>query len=467
MRTRHLWLAVLLAAVLARLLTLSAYPLYDTTEARYAEIARLMVVSGDWITPQIDMGVPFWAKPPLSTWLTAASFKMLGFSEFAARLPAFLLMLVTALVTFRFGRTLFSDKAAIVACAILFTSALGFVAAGAVMTDAALLLSTTLSLASFGLLIREPNSIARYGFFVGLGLGLLAKGPIALLLVGLPVLIWTLWFRKLLWLWHEIPWLSGSALMLVIAVPWYLLAEINTPGFLEYFLIGEHWLRFVESGWQGDLYGSAHAQPRGTIWLYAIAAALPWSIFAIYAIAKGFKSRSISTSLTPVQGLLLLWALAPILFFTFAGNILAAYVLPGLPAFALLLGDWLSRRSYSTAHAGWLVPGLIVAAAMSGFFDAHVHKSQQGLIDYYYQNSASSTLYYFPVPPHSATFYSRGRVRSLQSDKDWLTYLATENAGSVAMRKRKQGDIPSDAKDCMEVERQFYDYVLMHRRDAC
>jgi hypothetical protein len=76
---------VLALAVLVRLLFLGSYPLADTTEARYAEVARLMLVSGDWITPQIEAGVPFWGKPPLSFWLTAGSFKLFGISEFAAR----------------------------------------------------------------------------------------------------------------------------------------------------------------------------------------------------------------------------------------------------------------------------------------------------------------------------------------------------------------------------------------------
>ena len=315
MSSRQLWMAALVTAVAVRLLTLSAYPLHDTTEARYAEIARLMVVSGDWIMPQIEPGVPFWGKPPLSIWLTAASFKLLGFSEFAARLPAFLLTLVTAVLTFRIGKKLYSEKAALAACVILVTSMLGFVASGAVMTDAALMFATTLSLVSFCLTVRDSTPFGRYGFFVGLGLGLLAKGPIALVLVGVPTLVWSLWQKNLSWLWRALPWGTGTIVMLAITGPWYLLAEINSPGFLEYFLVGEHWLRFVESGWQGDLYGSAHARPHGTILIYAIAAALPWSIIALYAGVQALKGKSPLRSLTPIQAYLLLWTLTPLVFF--------------------------------------------------------------------------------------------------------------------------------------------------------
>lgn len=93
--TERLVLLALVAVVLMRLLTLGLYPLTDTTEARYAEVARKMVELGDWITPWYDYGVPFWAKPPLSTWLTAASFKVFGLNEFAARLPHFVLAVAT------------------------------------------------------------------------------------------------------------------------------------------------------------------------------------------------------------------------------------------------------------------------------------------------------------------------------------------------------------------------------------
>ena len=467
MSSRQLWIAVLVAAVAVRLLTLSAYPLHDTTEARYAEIARLMVVSDDWIMPQIEPGVPFWGKPPLSIWLTAASFKLLGFSEFAARLPAFLLTLITAALTFRIGKKLYSEKAGLVACVILVTSVLGFVASGAVMTDAALMFATTLSLMSFCLAIRDPTPFGRYGFFVGLGLGLLAKGPIALVLVGVPTLMWSLWQKNLSWLWRALPWATGTMLMLTIAGPWYFLAEISSPGFLEYFLLGEHWLRFVESGWQGDLYGYAHARPHGTIWIYAIAAALPWSIIALYAGVQALKYRLTARSLTPVQAYLLLWTLTPVVFFTFAGNILAAYVLPAIPTFALLLGNWASSRSRSLAHAGWVVPVLITIVVLAGFFDTVAYRSQRDLVEYHYGNSPSSNLYYFPKLPHSASFYSTGMAKALSTKSALLEFLTSDDEGFIAVRKKFANDVPNDTDGCLRAAKEFGDYFLLEKHGQC
>ncbi len=467
MTSRRIWIAVLVTAALVRLLTLSAYPLHDTTEARYGEVARLMVVSGDWITPQIELGVPFWAKPPLSTWLTAGSFELFGFNEFAARLPAFLLTMLAALIVFRIGKTLYSGSAAIIACAIVFTSVLGFVASGAVMTDATLMLATTLSLASFSMTIRDPRPFGRYGLFVGMGLGLLAKGPIALVLIGTPILVWSLWHKNLLWLWRTIPWATGSIVMLVIAGPWYLLAEINSPGFLEYFLIGEHWLRFVESGWQGDLYGYAHPRPRGTIWIFGAAAALPWSVFALYAAGRTLKEKSPLRSMAPQQAFLLLWALTPLVFFTFAGNILPAYVLPGLPAFALLLGNWLSNRSHLAALSGLIVPAVFAAAAVFGLFDSIAYRSQKDLVEYHYENSPTTNLYYFPKVPYSASFYSSGRVQAISSESELARFVAAANDRNIAIREKYYSKLPDRLLNCLQVETRIHDFLLLRPIDRC
>lgn len=84
---RTLWW-VLGSILLLRLVGLGIYPLMDTSEARYAEMARKMVELNDWITPMFDYGVPFWGKPPLSFWTQAASMTVFGVNEFAARFPA-------------------------------------------------------------------------------------------------------------------------------------------------------------------------------------------------------------------------------------------------------------------------------------------------------------------------------------------------------------------------------------------
>ena len=209
--------------------------------------------------------------------------------EFAARLPSLVLLagcgaLVCALAAQRGGR----DQA-LWTLALFAATAMVFVAAGATMTDPALMLGTTLSMAGFWYAIDGPERyrrIAGCAFFAGLCIGLLAKGPVAAVLVLMPIGAWTLWTRSVASAWRRLPWVAGMLLAAALAGAWYWAAERATPGFLAYFFIGEHWKRFVEPGWTGDLYGAAHKHPPGLIWLLWIAAALPWSVGALVAIAR-------------------------------------------------------------------------------------------------------------------------------------------------------------------------------------
>ena len=82
-------------------------PLMDKTEARYAEISRIMAETNDWIVLQIDYGIPFWAKPPLSTWLSASSVTLFGENEFTLRLPY---LIITMIITFLLGRYALQKK---------------------------------------------------------------------------------------------------------------------------------------------------------------------------------------------------------------------------------------------------------------------------------------------------------------------------------------------------------------------
>ena len=131
---------------------------------------------------------------------------------------------------------------------------------------------------------------------------------------------------------------SGLLIAATLTLPWYILAEIKSPGFLHYFLLGEHFQRFVVPGWQGDLYGSGHQQPKGLIWLYASATFLPWSLFFLALLPRAASCvNEMTGSDRDWHSYLALWVVAPLILFTPAANILPAYALPGLPAAAVLL----------------------------------------------------------------------------------------------------------------------------------
>ena len=430
-RAARTLLPLLLLLLVLRLVLAGTLPLMDTTEARYAEIARKMAEIGDWITPWHEPGVPFWAKPPLSFWLTAWSFKLFGVSEFSARLPHLLCSLAVAALTGDLARRVLGATAGRRALALLGGSLMFVVASGAVMTDEVLLLCITAALHAFWCALHAPGRAAtygRWGFFVALGLGLLAKGPLAPVLVLIQVLPWAALSGRLRDAVARLPWLRGLALMLLLAAPWYLAAEARTPGFLQYFIVGEHWHRFVTPGWGGDRYGRAHQMAVGTIWLFAGLACLPWPLLLPWARRRGTGSRSGPPAARGWTAFVVLWSLAPLLFFTPARNIIAPYVLPALPGLALWGATWLQRQPPARADAllagGLGLMALVLAAACllptARWTDAHsarqlIRADQQARRADPMDATAAAPLVFVGERPFSASFYSGGRAREMAS----------------------------------------------------
>ena len=331
---------LLLGIMLIRLWSLGIYPLMDTTEARYGEMARKMLETGNWLYPLYDYGVPFWGKPPLSFWASAVTMTVFGVNEWAARLAPFLCVTAMAALFFCWSFTHKRVQQAMACSVVLFTCALGFVASGAVMTDAYLALGVMLSMLAFWRAMTSPKPSKLWGalFFLGLLIGLYSKGPLALVLCGIPIFLWTLIRKEWPALWRRIPWLTGTLCLLALTLPWYLAVEQATPGFLRYFFIGEHFERFVVKGWKGDLYGSGHSRPLGMIWFYALIMFLPWALLLPFLFRRCLGLAP--TQKQPSDGstlFLCLWAVTPMLFFTVARNILPAYVLPSTAALCLLL----------------------------------------------------------------------------------------------------------------------------------
>ncbi len=348
-------------AVTVRLVSLGLYPLMDTTESRYGEMARLMVETGNWLTPQIDYGIPFWGKPPMHTWASALGYQFFGQNEFSLRLPHWIASIGTLLLVYLLA--IRQGYNGLVAVLIVATCLVFSISSGAIMTDMLLTLSLTLALVSF-YRAWHGSKIWGYGISVGIAMGLLVKGPLVIVLFGLTVFPWLLYNHGfvdgLKQLWQKIPLVSGILLMGVIAFPWYWMAEQATPGFLHYFIVGEHWSRFMESGWKGDLYGTAHDQPRGSIWLFWFISSLPWSVVLLALWAKRIRQALKKDAVIPAKSsvedrhwhsFLFLWMLSPLILFTFSGNILVIYVLPGIPAIGLLVSYLIDGRS-----PGWLMP---------------------------------------------------------------------------------------------------------------
>lgn len=336
--------------VLVRVISIFLMPLTDTTEARYANTALMMSNLNDWITPFFKYHVPFLGKPPFAFWFEALSFKIFGIADFVPRLPSLFFTLATVWLIYKLVITLHDKLSAVLASLIYISSAVVFVLSGVVMTDPFLVFGTTLSLVSFLLVINGYKEYWRYLFFVGIGIGVLTKGPLAGVVVGGVITLWILlsYKERIVYL-KFFPWVKGILLMCVIFVPWYIAQEIKNPGFLYYFIVGENLGRFIDTGWHGDRYGYVHKEPHGMIWLFWIVASLPWSIVAISFIIKYIKTLKQSKILNVVKddniSFYLVWSLFIMLFFTFGGNTLWYYTLPSIGGFSILLALFFAKSS--------------------------------------------------------------------------------------------------------------------------
>jgi len=476
----RLLLVVVAVAALVRLATLGLYPLIDPTEPRYAEIGRRMAALGDWVTPWIGDGVPFWGKPPLSFWLTAGSFKLFGPGEFAARLPHWALGVLLVFVLWDFAARR-SRREAAYAAALTAGSALFFASSGAVMTDMALALGLTMAMRGFWLALRESGAarMREQAILVaGVAIGLLAKGPLALVLAGLPVAAWAIATGNLRRVFATLHWKSALVAILALSVPWYLLAEARTPGFLDYFIVGEHWNRFLVSGWEGDLYGHSHAFPRGTIWLFALLALMPWTVLVPVA---AWRWRGMAGPARAEDRSLLIylaaWALAPCVLFTLSGNILWTYVLPGIPAAALAASTWLARLPADRVERRLLAGGVALTAAVglalvvaydAGDFERET--SARALVrDYESRRSADEPLLFFRKRPLSGAFYTAGEAGEVMTAAELEARLA-DGPAWVALKSRHREQVPERLLDTLEpvVKGGEYDlyYAGPHLRQA-
>lgn len=399
------WLIVL---IVVRIFFNTMLPLMDKTEARYSEIARLMQETGDWVVPQIDYGTVFWAKPPLSTWLSAASVGVFGINEFAVRLPYLLVCVLIAVFIGRYRSR--EGMSPYLPGLLLFSLPEFFLHAGVVSTDTLLLFCVTGVMLSFWEGIQENAShYWRLALFAFMGLGLLAKGPIVGILTVPPILLWCalsdFQWKDLL----RFPLVLGPIITLGIAVPWYVLAERQSPGFIDYFIVGEHFRRYLDAGWQGDKYGFPKQQPLGIAWAFLVGAVLFW----VPTFVRLLRSEWNKIRRHPWAFYLVLWLLWTPLFFTSSKSLIHPYVLPSTVPFALLIMHyweslWAKKTSLVIAV---IFPLLLVGVYASGIVDPLLRNST----DKYLIEKATReiTLYAYPKKKYSSQWYSRGKVKEL------------------------------------------------------
>jgi 4-amino-4-deoxy-L-arabinose transferase-like glycosyltransferase len=319
---------------------LGKLPLLGPDEPRYAQVAREMFVTGDLITPTLGHHTWF-EKPALLYWMIAAAFKVFGVSEWSARLGPALCGLLTIAAVWCVGREIDrEDPRGFAFWSVVVTaSCLGLIVfSRAASFDVVITMTTTWSLAFFVMHeLRHKRSLLA-GFYVFVGLSLLAKGLVGIVIpfgvVGLYYLLRRAWPSRAVWL--SLFW--GVPLALAVSAIWYgpVIARHGWT-FIDEFFIQHHFARYMSNKYH-------HPQPIYFYPVIILMLALPWTPYLILALAKvrGWTWRG-GDSLSIVRVFSLAWLLLPLVFFSFSGSKLPGYVLPVVPAVALLVSDRLTR----------------------------------------------------------------------------------------------------------------------------
>ncbi len=347
---------------------LGAFGLLGADEPRYAQVAREMLERSDWVTPTLQ-GKPWLEKPPLYYWQAMSVFRLADVSDRAARFPAafdaaFLVAVIYFFLRrFRPGSEL--DGALMVAsCAGI----VGFAHAAA--TD--MPLAATLSVALLAWYAWYENRRRAYlaASYCFLALGTLAKGPIAPALAAAVILLFLAIRRDGRALAGSL-WLPGIAFYLALALPWYVAVQLRNPEFFRFFILEHNLARFSQ-----DVYH--HRQP---FWFYIpvfLLAMMPWTAFLLATAVEDLRvlwsegRRAFSAPEDSWPLFLLIWMLLPILFFSASQSKLPGYILPSVPAGALLVAEYLAVRRGSAervpptlAAVHGIVCGALIFAAFS------------------------------------------------------------------------------------------------------
>src|SRR5271163_3750798 len=324
--------------------------LMDDVDSVQAQIARNMLVSGDWVTARLD-GIPYLEKPPLIYWTIALSYKVFGVHDWSARVPMALSALALCWVTAAFGTWAFGKRAGFYAGLCMGTCIGLFLFTRILIPDVMLTFAVCLSMWAFLRALEEDEPHPRFWAFVlasSLGLGLLLKSLIGVLF---PLAAGGIYLGLTHQLfsgrtWRRLRPFSGLVIVMIIAAPWHILATLHNPpyfaftlhsgpgqyhGFFWFFFINEQLLRFLNLRYPRDY----NTVPRLYFWLLHLVWLFPWSVY-FPAIAKlSFKptDRAGQTRL-----LALCMAAFVLIFFTFSTT-QEYYSMPCYPALALLLGS--------------------------------------------------------------------------------------------------------------------------------
>jgi 4-amino-4-deoxy-L-arabinose transferase-like glycosyltransferase len=365
-----LFLVLLFVAAIYLGCVVSPPSLMDDVDAVQAQIAKTMLLSGDWVTARLD-GVLYLEKAPLIYWLIAITYKIFGMTDWVARLPVALSAVALGLLTAAFGMWAFSKRAGFYAGLCVSTCVGLFLFTRVQIPDVMLTFAIELAMWAFLRALDEEEKQPRLWaavFAASLGIGLLLKSLVGIVFPIAAAVIY-LYATKQFFVrrtWQRLRPISGSLIVLVVAAPWHVLATLRNPpyfawtlksgpglyhGFLWFYVINEQLLRFLNLRYPRDY----NTVPRLWFWLFHLLWLFPWSVYLPAIVKLSFKpidragrARLMALCLT---GFILV-------FFTFSTT-QEYYSMPCYPALALLLG------SAMDAEGEWIKWGRRVLGAIA------------------------------------------------------------------------------------------------------
>lgn len=387
---------------------LGARTLVPTDEGRYAEMAREMVATGDWLTPRLN-GIKYFEKPPLQTWMNAASFAVFGLGEWQARLWTGVCGLLGIVLTAYAGRRVFNERVGFVAGLVLASS---FWWAGfGHINSLDMGLAGMMTLALCGLLLGQRQDAAARErriwmllCWAGMALAVLSKGLIGIVLPGAVLVLYTLFSRD--WaIWKRLHLVLGLLVFFAITTPWFVLVSMKNPEFAHFFFIHEHLQRFTSK-----------VHNRAGPWYYFIPllviGILPWLGMLWQSLWQA--RRDAGPGFQP-RMLLLVWAVFIFFFFSISSSKLPSYIVPIFPALALLIALY---QETATRKDWAITAGLMAVLSVAG-------------------------LTYIPSLPGMAT--DALEIANYQASQPWaITGLALVLAGSLCVLwwiRQRPGDL--------------------------
>jgi len=346
-----------------------SYHLIIPDEGRYAEVAREMLTSGNWITPHLD-GVVFLDKPILMYWLEAFAMKIWGVNEFAVRVFPACIGSLGVVLTYLAGRQLFNRRTAIASSLVLMTSLLYFLATHYVDMDLLIAVLVSGALWFFIMAMSVGNDLQRKSYlwvaYIFAALAVLTKGLIGIVFPMMVIGVWILVLNE----WRQLKrmcLLSGLGLFLLIVMPWYIMVQIHNPGFFHYFFIFEQFERYVGKGF--NMHNPIYFYP-----LVIIVGMFPWVIFLFQSLLFAGKEIIVHRKAAFKLVFLVLWPLLILIFFSIPKSKIVGYILPVFPPLAMLIGVYFDRywnelavkNSLRWALAALCVLAVILVVALMG-----------------------------------------------------------------------------------------------------